>query len=537
MFASSHGCGCSPDDDNDNDNDDDSQRRRIPLSHYSFSRRKSRFRFRHTLAIAIICSLLILPTPLPVHAARKARSNSNSNSNSNSSNTKQFNSNDYYQVLGLQRRSKSKDIKKAYRKLALQYHPDKVKSDDEKVKQKSEDIFIKVSEAYAVLSDKKKKEIYDKYGKSGLDAHEKGIDPEAAGFGSSGGGGGGGGGQFHGFPGGGRPRRGGGGGGGNFGRSGFGGAGFDPRKMFNDAFGAGGGPGGFNVNFDGPSGFGGGGGFGSGGMGGMGGGRPGGGRPQQQEQELFPKNDPSGIAPLGAAKFPDRKSKYLWVVIFYANDSRSSATAKPELEGLAKKVKGSFKVGAVNCKRAQKDMDFCQKQGVDMRNLPSYGFVVDGKALLYDGNGNVPTMKKLYEWAIKKTPFDLVKMINHPSMVEERLVDQAKTQKKTGSILLLSDKFETSSKYASLAYHFRDQFNFGESRGKTLSMGKHFKVKKYPVMIALIPRKSGSGSGDYEQIRLEDLKNQDLVKWVDQLLPKKKSGSSSSSSSSRRSRR
>lgn len=194
----------------------------MPLSHNSFPRRRSRFRlrFRQTITIAIICGLLILPTP--IHAARKARSNSSSSS------TKQFNSDDYYEVLGLPRRSKSKDIKKAYRKLALQYHPDKVKSDDEKEKQKSEDIFIKVSEAYAVLSDDKKKEIYDKFGKAGLDAHERGIDPEAAGFGSSGGGGHRGGGQFHGFPGGGGGRH------GNFGGGSFGGAGFDPRKMVSE---------------------------------------------------------------------------------------------------------------------------------------------------------------------------------------------------------------------------------------------------------------------------------------------------------------
>ena len=108
-----------------------------------------------------------------------------------------FDSDDYYQVLGVSRTAKTKEIKSAYRKLALQWHPDKQKDDADK--EKAEGIFVKVSEAYAVLSDEDKRKIYDKYGKQGLEAYERGQDPEAAGFGFGGGhpGGGGGGRQFH----------------------------------------------------------------------------------------------------------------------------------------------------------------------------------------------------------------------------------------------------------------------------------------------------------------------------------------------------
>lgn len=122
---------------------------------------------------------------------RRQKSKPSSN-RSSSSKQKQFNSDDYYTVLGLSKKSaKTKDIKKAYRKLALEYHPDKIKG-DEKDKEQAEEIFVKVSEAYAVLSDEKTKKIYDKYGKRGLELHEKGMDPEAAGFGGGFGGGGGG---------------------------------------------------------------------------------------------------------------------------------------------------------------------------------------------------------------------------------------------------------------------------------------------------------------------------------------------------------
>ena len=95
---------------------------------------------------------------------------------------KQFRSDDYYENLGIAKSATSKEIKKTYRKLAISYHPDKVAGNEEE-KKLSEDVFIKISEAYAVLSDEKTKRIYDKYGKKGLQAHERGIDPEKAGFG------------------------------------------------------------------------------------------------------------------------------------------------------------------------------------------------------------------------------------------------------------------------------------------------------------------------------------------------------------------
>ena len=65
---------------------------------------------------------------------------------------------DYYKVLGITRSSNSDEIKKAYRKLAHQYHPDKETGDESKFKE--------ISEAYAVLSDEKKRSEYDAYGRT-----------------------------------------------------------------------------------------------------------------------------------------------------------------------------------------------------------------------------------------------------------------------------------------------------------------------------------------------------------------------------------
>ena len=72
-------------------------------------------------------------------------------------------SQDYYAVLGLQRNVTSEEIKKAYRKLALQYHPDRNPND--KV---AEEKFKEASEAYQVLGDPEKRQLYDRYGAEGL---------------------------------------------------------------------------------------------------------------------------------------------------------------------------------------------------------------------------------------------------------------------------------------------------------------------------------------------------------------------------------
>jgi curved DNA-binding protein len=70
---------------------------------------------------------------------------------------------DYYKILGVNKTASKNEIKKAYRKLAMKYHPDHTKGD-----KSAEETFKNISEAYAVLSDKEKRKQYDTFGSAGF---------------------------------------------------------------------------------------------------------------------------------------------------------------------------------------------------------------------------------------------------------------------------------------------------------------------------------------------------------------------------------
>ena len=91
---------------------------------------------------------------------------------------------DYYEVLGVEKNASAEEIKKAYRKSAMKYHPDRNPGDKE-----AEEKFKELGEAYEVLSDDEKRSRYDQFGHAGVDPN----------FGAGGGGYGGGFGGFGGF--------------------------------------------------------------------------------------------------------------------------------------------------------------------------------------------------------------------------------------------------------------------------------------------------------------------------------------------------
>ncbi len=76
---------------------------------------------------------------------------------------------DYYEVLGVQKDASTEEIKKSYRKLAMQYHPDVTKED----RTVAEEKFKEISEAYEVLADDSKRKMYDQHGHAGVDPQFK----------------------------------------------------------------------------------------------------------------------------------------------------------------------------------------------------------------------------------------------------------------------------------------------------------------------------------------------------------------------------
>src|SRR6478672_5513784 len=76
---------------------------------------------------------------------------------------------DYYEILGVQKNASADEIKKSYRKVAMQYHPDRNPGD-----KAAEEKFKEAAEAYEVLSDTEKKAQYDRYGHAGVRGNGRG---------------------------------------------------------------------------------------------------------------------------------------------------------------------------------------------------------------------------------------------------------------------------------------------------------------------------------------------------------------------------
>lgn len=235
---------------------------------------------------------------------------------------------DYYRILGIQKNADDSQIKKAFKKLSLKYHPDKNRDNEEAAKKE----FVKVAKAYEVLIDPENRKVYDQFGEEGLKRKEQGGNPE-----------------------------------GNFHHGGFGG---DFQDIFGQFFGGGGGRFQFNMG-------GGGGHFG---------------HQQhhhqqhmeQQPEDFWQQSDVIQLSMNNLASFYRRNE--VWLILFYKSNNRESKGYKDVWREVAEKLYGIIKVAAVDC-REDADEAVCEDFMVyDVPKVLVFPANIRSEPLTFTGN-------------------------------------------------------------------------------------------------------------------------------------------------------
>merc|ERR1712224_130971 len=216
--------------------------------------------------------------------------------------------------------------------------------------------------------------------------------------------------------------------------------------------------------------------------------------------------------------------------------------ASETLETLAAKSSTlPYKIGAVDCRATPREEAFCAEKlaGVMDTQLehPSFALVVNGDLIPYgDGNDSherhrrtVPSPKTLHAFSVNNMPSNYIFNVNNARQLEERILSSAYAKRTSSpaimpAVLLLTDKYETSSTLRALSYYFRGEFVFGESRAKNANLSRSLQVSEYPTLIAFVPLPSGltkekysvnNGNGEWGLIRYDGspTKNE-IIAWL-----------------------
>ncbi|KAL6762022.1 molecular chaperone [Haematococcus lacustris] len=341
----------------------------------------------------------------------------------------------FYEVLGVTRDADDQQIKKAYRKLALKYHPDRA-SGTTAEKKKAEAKFKDVAAAYEALSDPETRRKYDQYGEEGLQQGH----PSNGGAGAT-------------F------------------RTG------DPYEMFNMFFG--GGMGGFDGGGMGGPGHRG----GSSHMGSFGSQR----FPQQQQQQSDMYEASSDVRVLTPDEHPlftgPQAEKWTWLIEMYAPWCGHCQKLSPKYKKVATQLKGLVKVGAVNC---DEHPGLCK----GVKGYPTiklYSPSGPAQGLVYKGSHET---KALVDWALQQLP-NVVQRLTSPDTLTAFLSQCSpaagsarKTAKSGLCAVLVTAKDETSSLLRALAGVFIQQVAFAQVSTTAASA----------QLLSLLPSRGGSSS-------------------------------------------
>ena len=386
---------------------------------------------------------------------------------------------DYYKLLGVKRTASKAEIKKAFKKLSLKYHPDKNKDNPKKAKE----MFIKIANAYEVLSNDEKRKIYDQYGEEGIKANEQG-----------------GGSNF------------------NFDNMGF-------EEIFSQFFGGGGGGAKFEFNFGGghggkkkqsSSGFGGfgsifdtifGGGGDNGGFGGFQGGQYGGGQKKpkngMKDQNYFKNTKVQTLKMKSLTLLYSRKN--IWFVYFYRKGDQNYEKYVNTMIEFAEKTEGLFNAGAVNC---IKDEEICEE--FEVAETPSIIFFSENEKDYNRYEGKVD-FNSLFNYATKRMSY----YVNE--ITKEKLSDFFSKKNDKYHVILFTSKESTPSLYKALSKFFINKLIFGEVHQSQKELVQLFKIKEFPTLMVML---------DEEKNKYEIYKNkmnyESIKSYLNKFVTKKK---------------
>ena len=386
---------------------------------------------------------------------------------------------DYYKLLGVKRTASKAEIKKAFKKLSLKYHPDKNKDNPKKAKE----MFIKIANAYEVLSNDEKRKIYDQYGEEGIKANEQG-----------------GGSNF------------------NFDNMGF-------EEIFSQFFGGGGGGAKFEFNFGGghggkkkqsSSGFGGfgsifdtifGGGGDNGGFGGFQGGQYGGGQKKpkngMKDQNYFKNTKVQTLKMKSLTLLYSRKN--IWFVYFYRKGDQNYEKYVNTMIEFAEKTEGLFNAGAVNC---IKDEEICEE--FEVAETPSIIFFSENEKDYNRYEGKVD-FNSLFNYATKRMSY----YVNE--ITKEKLSDFFSKKNDKYHVILFTSKESTPSLYKALSKYFINKLIFGEVHQNQKELVRLFKIKEFPTLMVMLDEEKNKYEVYKNKMNYESIKS-----YLNKFVTKKK---------------
>lgn len=341
-------------------------------------------------------------------------------------------SEDYYKILGIRRDASHKEIKDAYRKLSLKWHPDKNPNNKEEAEKK----FMDISKAYEVLSDDDKRRKYDQFGEEGVFGNNNNM--------------------------GGHP-------------------GMNPFHIFEQFFGGGfGGGGSQNVHFS----FNGGNGqqfFFQNDGGGFGGprGRP---RKVRPHSDLYDEN--SGVEAIDERMYKERvqpqSQSYgsdnngdVWVIEFYSPSCPHCREFSKKYIKLAKLYKDMIHIGAVDCGA---ERHLCSSLGVS--GVPHIELVAGGRRIKYEGERTVANLDK---WVAKHIPANDVRALTSETL-EKYTVETLSRPR----VVLFTDRAAPGALFKALAIRFRGRVAFATvDSNRESELMKMFGVQKVPALFVV----------------------------------------------------